>query len=78
MTEGWRPAHRRGRGKYPLRGNLHTRWGGGGVLQRDLHAKGRGDYPLRGNLHRKGGITLHRKRGKSANKGRDTPVRQRK
>ena len=98
MTEGGRPAHRRERGKYPLRGNLHTEGG----LQRDLYAKRRGDYPLRGNLHterglkrdlhaegrgdyplrgtctEKGEITLRRKRGKSADKGRDTPVRQRK
>ncbi len=51
MTEGGRPAHRRERGKYPLRGNLHTEGG----LQRDLHAKRRGDYPLRGNLHKQGG-----------------------
>jgi len=51
VTEGGRPAHRRERGKYPLRGNLHTEGG----LQRDLHAKRRGDYPLRGNLHKQGG-----------------------
>ena len=51
MTGGGRPAHRRERGKYPLRGNLHTEGG----LQRDLHAKRRGDYPLRGNLHKQGG-----------------------
>ena len=51
MTEDGRPAHRRERGKYPLRGNLHTEGG----LQRDLHAKRRGDYPLRGNLHKQGG-----------------------
>ena len=75
MTEGGRPAHRRERGKYPLRGDLHTE----GVLQRDLHAKRRGDYPLRGGTcTNKGETSLHRKRGKSANKGRDTPVKQRK
>ena len=51
VTEGGRPAHRRERGKYPLRGNLHTEGG----LQRDLHAKRRGDYPLRGNLHKQEG-----------------------
>ena len=69
MTEGGRPAHRRERGKYPLRGNLHTRGGGGGGGDRGRKTctqerKGQGKYPLRGNLHTEGGLQrdLHAKR----------------
>ena len=54
MTEGWRPAHRRGRGKYPLRGNLHTRWGGGGVTEGPAR-KREGRLPTEGEPAQKRG-----------------------